>query len=673
MSRLFLRALTLTVPAVLLLVAAAGPASAVQRTVTIYQIQDTTSVGRVVVGSTDSVTTTGVITGADTRPTGFGFYIQDVAGGNYSGVLVFTGGANTYADSGYARGDLITVTGRTTEFQNETEIISLTGSAFGASPPMAKIGTAPVPAAIALPNFGAFSETAAYPFAERYEGVYVSLTNGKNVRYPIYNSGILGTFPSSTWLVTDNTIPGSTDTVRVDGFTMANPAVSAPSLGVVAPSFRGIGHQRTRGYGIQLRDGADIVVPSPPTLLNAYATSNSTIRLVFDRALDPTTAQNPANYSRQTLGSIDAATIVGAGNQTVDLTTTTDAQVPADDEAVTAAGVKSTLGVAMAAPATQFFRAGVTSIRDVQTDVNADSSQFAFEQVTVRGVVHARDEQLYYIQEGTATGPSSGIAIFAPIASLAVGDDITVSGVVTEFGSLSQLTEFSGLDYQFEHAAGVAKFTPVTVAPGLIGTLTGVEPESGEAYEAMFVELANVTVVQDSLPNGQFLVQGGGGAGDTVRVDDTMFRQDYLYGRGDNYLTVVPYIRGLVNDAFGQYTVNPRDSADISDQLVDVTPGVGGLDFAIRGITPTPVSFARGGSAIVNFTVPTAGRASLRVYDVAGRLVATPLANAEVAAGPQAIALDARNLGGGRLGSGIFFVQLQLGNRLATAKLVVTD
>ena len=673
MLRSSLRAWALAVPTAVLLAFAAAPASAVQRVVTIYQIQDTTIVGRVVAGSTDTVTTSGILTGADTRPTGYGFYIQDPAGGSFSGVLVFTGGANVYADSGYARGDVIAVTGRTIEFQGETEIISRSGGAFTGVPITTKLGTAGLPAAIALPNFGAFSETAAYPFAERYEGVFVSLTNGKNARYPIFNSGTSAAFPAATWLVTDNTIPASTDTVRIDGFVLANPALSAPALGVVAPSFQGIGYQRTRGYGIQLRDGADIVVPSPPSLLNAYATSNSTIRLVFDRALDPLTAQNTLNYSRQTLGAIDAATIVGVGAQTVDLTTTVDAQVPGQSEAVTAAGVKSTLGVAMASPATQFFRAGVTSIRDVQTNANADSTQFAFQQVTVRGIVHARDGQLYYIQEGTATNPSSGVAIFAPIGSMSEGDDVTVSGVVIEFGSLSQITEYSGLDYQFENATGVAKFTPVVVTPGAIGTRTGIEPESGEAYEAMFVEMPNVTVVQDSLPNGQFRVEGAGGVGDTARVDDTMFRHQYLYAHGDDYLTVVPFIRGMVNDAFGQYTVNPRDSADISDQLVDVTPGAGGLDFAIRGITPTPVSFARGGSAIVNFTVPTAGRASLRVYDVAGRLVSTPLANAEVAAGPQAIALDARNLGGGRLGSGIFFVQLQLGNRLATAKLVVTD
>lgn len=662
-----LRAMALAVPAAFLLALAASPAFAVQRTVTIYQIQDTTSVGHVVEGSTDTVTTTGVITGADTRPTGFGFYIQDPAGGNFSGVLVFTGGANVFADSGYARGDLITVTGRVIEFSAETEIISRSGAAFTGVPVTTKIGTAALPAPIALSNFGVIAETAAYPFAEKYEGVRVSIANGRTVR----NTGV-GT---NQFLVVDNAVPGSTDSVRIDGNTLANPAVTPPALGVVVSSAQGIGVQRVpRGYGIQLRDGADIVVPSPPTLLNAWATSNTTIRLLFDRALDPATSQNTANYSRSiTLGAINAATLVGgAGSQTVDLTTTSDPQVPGEAEAVTASGVKSSLGVAMAAPGTQNFRAGITPIQMVQTNTVADSSQFVFQQVTVRGVVHARDGQLYYMQDGTAINPSSGLAVFAPISAMAEGDDVTVSGVITEFGSLSQITEYSGLDYQFENATGVAKFAPVVAAPGAIGPLTGVEPYPGERYEAMFVQLNNVTVIQDSLPNGQFLVRGTGGAGDTVRVDDTMFRHQYLYAHGDDYQTVVPFLRGMVNDAFGQYTVNPRDSADISDQLVAVEPGAAATAFAIRALAPTPVSFSRGGHVNMSFSLPAAGRVSARVFDLAGRLVARPFTDREFAAGPQSVALDSRTMGG-RLGSGIFFIQLQLENRVATAKLVVTD
>ena len=116
MFRTCLRSAALAVPAAFLLALLATPSSAIQRNVTIYQIQDTTSVGHVVEGSTDTVTTSGIVTGADTRPTGFGFYIQDPGGGFFSGTQVFTGGANVFADSGYARGDIIQATGRVNEF-----------------------------------------------------------------------------------------------------------------------------------------------------------------------------------------------------------------------------------------------------------------------------------------------------------------------------------------------------------------------------------------------------------------------------------------------------------------------------------------------------------------------------------------------------------------------------
>ena len=90
MLRSCLRAAAFTVPAALLLALLATPSSAVQRTVTIYQIQDLTSVNPVAPNSPDTITTTGVITGADIRGSGYGFHIQDPAGGNFSGLLVFT-------------------------------------------------------------------------------------------------------------------------------------------------------------------------------------------------------------------------------------------------------------------------------------------------------------------------------------------------------------------------------------------------------------------------------------------------------------------------------------------------------------------------------------------------------------------------------------------------------
>jgi hypothetical protein len=185
----------------------------------------------------------------------------------------------------------------------------------------------------------------------------------------------------------------------------------------------------------------------------------------------------------------------------------------------------------------------------------------------------------------------------------------------------------------------------------------------------MLVELQNINVVQDSLPNGQFLVQGSGGAGDTLRVDDTMFRQQILYSDGVGIH--VNRLDGIVNDSFGQYSIQPRRQADIEAEPVGVEPDA--VAFALRSISPTPVSFARGGSAVVRFSIPSAGKVSARVYDVNGRLVAEPASDLTMTAGPQSISFDGRGSNGARLGSGIFFLQLQFGNKVATGKIVVTE
>ncbi len=650
------------------------PSSAIQRTVTIYQIQDTTTVGHVVEGSTDTVTTSGIITGADTRPTGFGFYIQDPAGGNFSGVEVFTGGSNVFSDSGYARGDIIQATGRVLEFGGGTELTSRSGSAFGTPPTTTKLGSTAVPTPLAV-TFSQENELAAYNVGERYEGVLVALTgSGRTARYPIFANGLSASFPTNQYLIVDNSQVNPLDSVRVDGQTLAFPSVAAPAIGVVVSSVKGIVTQTALGYGIQLRDDADIVQPSPPTLLSGYATSNTNIHLTFDRNLDPTTSQNVANYSRSgTLKQIDSAVLQPDLNS-VNLATVVQPQTPGESEQVTVSGVKSALGVVLPAPVVRNFIAGITPITAIQTylatspqhPAPGDTSQYIGQEVTTRGIITAINQpSTYYYQSGNTINPSSGMIIFAPIEAMLQDDDVTVAGFVTEFGTASQATEFSGLDYQFVNANGAAEPAPVVATPSQIGPLVGSKPFPGEAYEGMLVQLNNVFVAQDSLPNGQYLVQGNGGAGDTVRVDDTIYH--HLWKAG----TFLDKLVGTVNDAFGQFVINPRSAAD-EDSLgvVGVTPVAVGEQFGIRSITPTPVSFARG-AATIHFTLPTAGKVTARVYDVAGRLVATPASNKSMLAGANSLVIEGSSLS--RRGSGIFFVELQFGNRVATGKLVVTE
>src|SRR6185503_4183373 len=51
----------------------------------------------------------------------------------YRGLDIFTGGHNSYSDSGLVRGQKVRVTGRVTEFGGLTEIVSMNGASFGDS------------------------------------------------------------------------------------------------------------------------------------------------------------------------------------------------------------------------------------------------------------------------------------------------------------------------------------------------------------------------------------------------------------------------------------------------------------------------------------------------------------------------------------------------------------
>jgi len=682
MSRHGLLSGLVAVSAAILLSALATPSSAVQRTVTIYQIQDTTSVGHVPLGSPDTVTTQGIITGADTRPSGFSFYIQDPAGGAFSGVDVFTGGANQFADSGYARGDIIQATGVLSEFGGATEIEGRAGgSGFSSAPTTVKLGTAAIPTPLAA-SFSQLNELASYNVGEQYEGVLVSLTgNARTARYPIFANGVSGSFPTNQYLVVDNSVGNPLDSVRVDGQTLAFPSVSAPAIGVVVSGVKGIVTQSALGYGVQLRDDADIVQPSPPTLLSGYATANTNIHLVFDRNLDPTPSQQSSRYTRNlTLLPVDGAVLEGDGNS-VDLATTgPDVQVPGTPEQIVVTGVKSALGVTILADGihnVRNFISGIVPITGIQTylpvsvahPAPGDTSQWVGQEVTTRGIITAfNPPSTYYYQSGNSINPSSGMIVFAPLQSMDQGDDVTMAGFVTEFGTASNATEFSGNDYQLTNATGQTLPTPVVATPSQIGPIVGSKPYPGEAYEGMLVELDNVYVLQDSLPNGQYLVHSlaSGSTSDTVRVDDTMYHHIY------KAYTKIDKLIGTVNDAFGQFVINPRSAADVDSVGIAVGVGAGPVatEFAIRSITPNPMSFAHG-TASIHFNMPTAGKVSARIYDVNGRLVAEPAKDLALNAGAQSILLDRSQLS--RHASGIFFVELRLGNKVATGKLAVTQ
>lgn len=88
--------------------------------------------------------------------------------------------------------------------------------------------------------------------------------------------------------------------------------------------------------------------------------------------------------------------------------------------------------------------------------------------------------------------------------------------------------------------------------------------------------------------------------------------------------------------------------------------------FALTGAAPNPLS----GTGEIRFTLPTATRARLALYDAAGRRVRT-LLEAPLGAGPHAIAWDGRDDRRAQVASGVYFAKLTAGSAERRAKVVL--
>ncbi len=654
----------------------AAPAQADLIDTTIPDIQDTSSALRDTLTAADTVRVEGVITGADTKASGFGFYIEDGTFTLYRGILVFTGGANTFADSGLARGDRVRVTGRLTEFGGGTEIISQTGSAFGTPPIVVKLGSEAIPGPTDV-SPGDIARNGV--LSEQYEGMYCNMNTTMRV--------------GTSW-PTDPRLPGfsmlcvedvgaSLDTVLVDMSTLANPSITPPPAGTVLTLLRGIVDQRSLGYNLQVRDGNDVLLPTPPNLVNIYAVADDSIRVLFDRPMDETTTEDVSNYSRGTLKSIDAA-ILQADGQSVHLVCTTDPQVSPELEEVFVSGVKSSAGATMTGTQSDQFIAGITPISEIQAPppgdeyngpLGSDTTQFLGQTVTTRGTVTARDGSLVWIQD-SAGGLRSGFKLFAPGGPMVQGDDITLVGVPIEF---FDETEFSGSFFERNHGPGVM---PPPVLPATLAELNALAgPPAREDYEHILVELDSVAVSATGSCFGAWVAKLGGPCyldgtcADTVDVSDRL-DENYAYepSVGDQFSSLTGVIE-VGNPGGACYTalrLVPRQDSDIVPGPVVTGTPAPRLEFALRTPEPNPVSLSRGGAEI-SFTLPQAGAAQVRLYDLRGRLVADLAGGEMLDPGPHTVRWNGRDAGGAQVGPGIYFVQLKLGNAVAATKLVVAE
>lgn len=620
----------------------------------------------------------GIVTGFDAKPSGFAFYLQTSCPGTvpnpYAGVDVFTGSFNFNATPfNIALGDSVIIYGRVQEFPQTnggTEIEGLDGVQGSQDLAYRKINSGnPLPPFF-VGNVNNLRELPTNPNGELWEGMLV------RIQSPMRVARVVNLGTSNSFLLVDNTVPpaSAVDSVFVDGNTLTTYA--PPALGVVVDMVQGIYEQRARGYRIQLRDGNDITLSTPPNLIDAYPVAENQVRVVFDRNVTSGSATNTTNYTLGSFGSVDAAVMDGTDKAVL---TITSGQVHGGLETVTAVNIAGLAnGLIQTTPQTRTFVNGVLTCADVQAAnpdslVNGtacfDKSRFAGTsgqvnqgalgpRMTVSGTATGIYAPLYYLTDDVQ-GLRSGVSVFAPLAPLVQGRRYLYVGSVQEFAGES---EVSDNQYIVDQGVG-ASFSPVTAKVITLARDTCDYSNAlidGEDYEGMLVKVPFATIVLNTLnqqlpTNGFHIAQIRSAA-----PNDSSY---IFVSNLNNVLTPFTHptlgrkvaVTGVLHYANGSFRICPRNYADIEfDPTVDANPTL-----------PARVTFAAAPNPTtsrsnISFGLPRDADVELGVYDITGRAVAS-LARGVLPAGNYSRAWDGRASNGSKAPAGVYFYRLRVG------------
>ncbi len=276
---------------------------------------------------------------------------------------------------------------------------------------------------------------------------------------------------------------------------------------------------------------------------------------------------------------------------------------------------------------------------------------------------------VWYIQ--SSNQPFSGLWVTGPdslLEPIANGDSVVVAGEVTEAFDVTQfelVTSVRIVSHRNPLPAPVKLLTS-RFGPAVSNGNVGAEP-----YEGMLVEFDSLTVqsinpiyvdpteFEVSNSPAPILVRRDGRNTYSNVVADT--------SSGDLILRHGTYIAKLIGIIYynnNNYMVVPRTNADytgvVTTRVADNQLTVP-VHYALEQNYPNPFN----PSTTIRYSVPAAGRVSLKVYNVLGQEVAS-LVNTQKSAGTYNVTFDAS-----RLSTGVYFYRITSGSFVQTKKMLL--
>lgn len=237
----------------------------------------------------------------------------------------------------------------------------------------------------------------------------------------------------------------------------------------------------------------------------------------------------------------------------------------------------------------------LTSIYDIQytTAPSGDSPEngnLVTTYGTITGIIQFGSAQYSFFIQDSAKAWNGLYVYHTNDSTLSIGDSIEVTGTVSEFNNLTELTSVSNIN-----VLGTGSMpTPVSNT-----TLSA----NQEEWEGVLINVTNAQCTSNSVGFGMWELNDGSGV---LLADDDIFPYATSALVGTNY-----NVTGIGHYSFGDFKILPRDINDIS-----ISTGIDELSSNTGYAYPNPVS------TVLNFNLPVK-TASINIIDVTGKVVKT--------------------------------------------------
>ena len=293
-----------------------------------------------------------------------------------------------------------------------------------------------------------------------------------------------------------------------------------------------------------------------------------------------------------------------------------------------------------------------TTIYDIQYTTNAGDgtypSPMVDQDVTVTGIVTGANfgSDIYFFMSDPEGGAWHGIYIYDFVAGPALGDEVEVTGTVSEYYGFTELTYCT--------VTILSSGNPVPEAD-VVQTADLVEAATAEPYEGCLVEVHDVVVTQEQINFGQWYVTDISGT--PCQIDDGFFYLDSV--TPPIVITVGmewAIIRGCLDYSYDEYGINPRFPEDLIDEVSSNENTINAKSEFI-GCYPNP--FNPQTTAFLN--LKNDSKVTLNVYNIKGEKIRT-LVSETLNAGEHRVVWNGTDDNNSNVSSGIYFFETGIAN-----------